>query len=705
MRNSWFLILILFTDLLMISCQKQTWNVPKVYLSSKIEHPFVSCTSSELERLRDAYRGDGATHAVIAEMIAQCDPFLDEPVEFPERGGQHNQWYQCEACQIALQTLDDTHHQCPECRRIYSGEPYDDVIFSRKHTKNLWQMNDAAWAYAITGKIEYAEYCVEVLSGYADRYSSYPYHSAHRDSGNWSRISGGHLFEQTLNEAYAMSHYIAPAYDLIYNSGILSPKKHAHIKNNLLLPMLENIDRNKAGKSNWQTWHNAAMIWAGALLGDANWINKAIADSANGFAYQMQVSVSDEGLWYENSWGYHFYTLNALVHIAECARRLGADLWAHPVMRKMALLPLEYAMPDGSLPRFGDDVNSSIAGNAISMEAIYHAFKSEAIRAQLPAEPTFESILLGRETFKLLEPASGIIPQSSLFRNAGHAILRSRGNAALTAVMTFGPYGGFHGHLDKLSFVFFGFGEELGVDPGRAKSQAYRLPIHKNWYKASLSHNTVLVNQQSQQPASGRLDTFFAGETCSAVSASCSDAYAGVEHCRLLLLAPTYLLIYDTLESNTEQEYDWVYRNRGHKLICNHPLQRASVGTAFPGAIYIQNIQQGTIDDDFQIQFIDEKVTTYLTMAGSPGTMVRIGDGPGESITDRIPMCMIHRRGKRARFVAVLEPVPAGSVHQIRKIRFNDDYAKPTIEILTEKRLSKVVIEPEGKPLFLEEEI
>ena len=59
--------------------------------------------------------------------------------------------------------------------------------------------------------------------------------------------------------------------------------------------------------------------------------------------------------------------------------------------------------------------------------------------------------------------------QSQVFAGAGHAILRTQGPAGLTAAFTFGPYGGFHGHFDKLSFVFFGHGQELGVDPGRAE--------------------------------------------------------------------------------------------------------------------------------------------------------------------------------------------------------------------------------------------
>ena len=36
---------------------------------------------------------------------------LQEPVAFPPEGGQHNQWYQCDKCEIGLETVDATHHR------------------------------------------------------------------------------------------------------------------------------------------------------------------------------------------------------------------------------------------------------------------------------------------------------------------------------------------------------------------------------------------------------------------------------------------------------------------------------------------------------------------------------------------------------------------------------------------------------------------
>ncbi|NLX98961.1 MAG: hypothetical protein GXY83_22680, partial [Rhodopirellula sp.] len=76
-------------------------------------------------------------------------------------------------------------------------------------------------------------------------------------SRNSKSTSGGHLFEQTLNEASTLADSIAPAYDLIHDAKVLSADDHRAIRQSLILPMLENIAKYQAGKSNWQTWHNA----------------------------------------------------------------------------------------------------------------------------------------------------------------------------------------------------------------------------------------------------------------------------------------------------------------------------------------------------------------------------------------------------------------------------------------------------------------
>jgi hypothetical protein len=690
------IIVLAFIASLLAPCGISAGFDPKVVLSEG-KHPCLMCTTEELGRLRQAYHGQGADRQVVTAYVKEAERFIDEPIVFPPRGGQHNQWYQCDECQIALRTVDATHHRCPKCGKIYSGPPYDDVIFSHQHDRNLQRMLTAAWAYAISEQERFAEYAARVLLGYAERYNNYPYHSASLEtSSSWGLKAGGHLFEQTLNEASSLATRIGPAYDLIYDSGVLSEAQHNKIRQGLLLPMLDNIDRNKAGKSNWQTWHNAAMLWGGALVHEPAWVEKAINAEGNGFYYQMDVSVSKEGMWYENSWGYHFYTLGALVNMTETARHLGIDLWSDARLKRMFTLPVYYAVANGMLPRFGDDVNSSVKRIGRLLEPAYHAYQDPQMLPLLSDRRDFEAIRLGRSVQSETEPPK---LKSMVFEDAGHAIMRAHGQAGLTAAMTFGPYGGFHGHLDKLSFVFFGFGKELGVDPGRARSQAYRLPIHTNWYKATISHNAVLVDGQSQKPAAGKLRLFECESDYTVAVASCAEAYPGVEHTRWLLITDTYLLIFDALGSDTGHRFDWTYHNIGDKVVCDGVRNDVNLADKYAGGQYIQDCRQGTTADMVHVRFENPDVTTYLTMAAREDTTVTIGSGVGASITDRVPMTMISRDGRNAHFAAVLEPVITGNKPHVTGIKFTETDESPAITVERGRQTDRVRILPGGRVL------
>ena len=266
------------------------------------------------------------------------------------------------------------------------------------------------------------------------------------------------------------------------------------------------------------------------------------------------------------------------------------DLYVQPALKKMLLIPVQYAMPDGSLPRFGDDTRSTVGSAVRHLEFAWNAYHDPAMLPYLGTRTTWDSVLLGRNIGRLPAPLRWKAPS---FCAAGHAILRSKGEAGLACALTFGPYGGFHGHFDKLSFVFFGYGRELAVDPGRARSQAYRLPIHSGWYKATLGHNTVLVDRKSQAPATGQLECFAANDRYGAVVAQCTEAYPGIRHRRALCQTPTYLLVFDDLAGSGEHSFDWVYHNQGKTAECEAAQQAVELDKAFVGSEYLNNVRSG----------------------------------------------------------------------------------------------------------------
>jgi len=439
----------------------------------------------------------------------------------------------------------------------------------------------------------------------------------------------------------------------------LTAAQRKHIDDGLIRPMVENIAKCRRGKSNWQSFHNAAMYWGGALLGEPEWMRRAVFDKKNGFLFQLAHCVSSDGMWYENSWGYHLYTLRALVSLAEVARRTGVDLWGHPALRKMCTLPAQYTMADGHLPRFGDDVNSSPSRAAGLLEAAWAATRAPEIERLLPNKDSWESIVHGRKLGVRSRPP---VLSSKVFEGAGHAILRTNGPGRLTAALTFGPFGGFHGHFDKLSFVWYGFGSELGVDPGRARSQAYRLPIHKRWYRGTIAHNAVVVDGKPQQGANGELLAFVDGKGFAAVAARCTTAYPGVSHARCLVLTDAYLVVLDVLDAGAKpRRFDWVYHHRATDVVCAEADGEPANDIGMVGGEFIELSGSGSCDGAIRARFPAPSSTTWLTVAAGKGSQVHRGTGVGASVVDRVPLLIVRRSGKAARFAALLEPQSTAS--------------------------------------------
>ncbi len=678
-------------------------NSHKWQKDEKNKYPVIAATPAEIKRLKAAWSGKAAGKEVLENRFARADRAMKEPLFFPPEGGQHNQWYQCADCQIGLKTVDDHHHKCPQCQKVYSGFPYDNVIYSRIHSNNINVAEDAAWAWAVTGERRYAEFAARILMGYAERYLKYPMvHASVSDKNvdvsaekNGRYQSAGHIKEQTLDESNMMVPVVT-AYDLIRNSGVLTSDVMKNIEENFIRAMADCINVYKSGKSNWQTWHNTALMYAGLVLGDRQMVEQALLDKDNGFITQMNISVMPEGMWYENSWGYHYYTLSALTHMAEAGRRSGIDIYGHEMLHKMYLIAFDYLMSDGSLPRFGDSVNDTPDNPSVN-EMAYMAYRDDRLLSTLSPEPSWYMVMSGRkadQTAPRPKAASRLIP------GAGHAILATEGPGQLTAALTFGPYGGFHGHFDKLSFVFFGYGSELGVDPGRAASQAYRLPIHNAWYKATTGHNAILADGESQKEAEGKLLSFSSSPLYAAVAAEAGPTFEKVTHYRFLLLAPEYLLVVDELNSIDEKEhtFDWLYHNKGTKASCNLIPGTSRPGDVPVGYAYLKDIDAFKVGKEkyTEIRFHDEKLNTRLLMATNNSDKVFTATGPFASVVDRAPMVIVRRKGYKTFFIAAIEPLPAEKDPDIKSIEFTQG---DTLEIIIGRVSGKDRIRFDGKSL------
>ncbi len=584
-------------------------------------------------------------------LLRDADRRLASKLEIPGRGGQWPHWYSCKRDGVKLETVSPTEHKCPHCGAVYSGEPFDSVPLYGVHSSNAQTAQALGLAFRFTGKPEYAARAREILTEYADRYRGYRLH----DKDGNEKIGGGRVMAQTLDEAVWLIP-MAWSYALVRETMTADAK--AHVEADLFRPAADVIRQHKMAIHNIQCWKNSAVGLAGFVTGDQALVKEAIDDPDRGFRAQISRGVKD-GIWWEGSLGYHHYTMQSLWPLAEAARLAGTDLYDDGY-RALFDGPLAVALPNGDAPGFNDNAGSNVSRMASLYELAYARWR----------RPEYGRLVTGSardSLFALLwgaadAPSGDPIPrQSQVLREMGFAMLRS---PALTAAVRFGMHGGGHGHPDKLNVVTYGGGRLLGLDPG---SINYGVPLHQEWYRSTIAHNTVAVDGASQSTADGRLVSWSTEAGVTKLVASAPAAYKGVTLQRSLGMSAAGRLS-DRFEctSTTDEEhtYDWAFHAPGRLTMSVEMSARAEALGDKNGYQHLKKLASGKTDGAFTARWLPASGTgpaLMLRVEAAPGTEVFTAVGPGRDPVDEVPVLIVRRRGKAAVFAVTHEMEPSAA--------------------------------------------
>ncbi|MFB3881110.1 MAG: alginate lyase family protein [Armatimonadota bacterium] len=608
------------------------------------EPPCLLLTRMEVSRIQETVQRYSWARAVYDSILSRAADSKKRPLEVPDRFGTSANFYACPEHGVTLQTRSLTEHVCPVDGEVFTGPPYDGVAITKQHNALGEAVVDLGLAAILADDREAGAKARQVLLDYAQRYEHYPIH----DLSGGQAISGGRLFAETLEEA-AWLVDVAPAYDLLQGAGAVSADDCRQIEEHLLRPAAEIVRRHDNGTGNWQAWHNAALLACGVCLRDPDLVCQAV-NGKSGFQFQMANSVRDDGFWWEGSWGYHYYSLGALVALVEMARRVGIDLYGNRRYRSLFEAPLRFAMPDGKLPPFHDSGVCDAFGRPSLYESAYAQWHDPQFAAVLSrsARNSRRALLDGAATVPVRETAPRLA--SSVFQDTGIALLRSgHGAHAQYLALDYGPHGYWHGHYDKLSFIYFAQGRILSLDPG---SVPYGLPIHKGWYRQSIAHNTLAVDGASQAEATGKLLAFGALLGLQVAIADAGPVYPGVVLQRAIIMADDYVVCVDRVVSDEKHTYDWVLHNYG---MLTSPAVTESVPEGLgsrAGYEYLSNLRRGEFGETWHALWTLPDAELAFVMLGAPGTVVYTGDGPGNPPAERVPFVLARRTDTRTIFVS-----------------------------------------------------
>ena len=628
--------------------------------------------------------------AAIGLLRSEVADFFARPVGVQALPGGYYHDYFCpqHAVQLIFEPDSPTLHRCPVDGATFSGEPFDSAW--------RWSVNnrlaESALRLAVLWKLEGEERnrqsVQEILLGYADAYDGY------KAYGGWRPENHGVAQFSTLDEA-VWSIPLAWSFDLIRST--LSDAQQTEIVDRLLLPAAEFLmARHFGGIHNFACWHNAAIGTIGAVTGREALLEFAISGQY-GFHTQAREGILADGLWFEGSFSYHFYTVAALLLLAKATVNLPKwDLREHPSLAAVLRAPVLCAYPDGSLPATNDcwyftGLNDDCCHGVPKAPAFYeigNAWFEEPLFGQVLARAyrhgpreSLDALLYGATELEA-DPEAGLALPSVQMPASGYTILRTqREEEAVRSEETeqyvflkYGVHGGGHGHPDKLGLTVYACGERQAPDLG---TPGYGIDLFQGWYRQTVSHNTVVLDGKSQPAGAGRSIAFRAdgpfqiadaavrwGEEAITgidaptygVDSEAPEVYDGAGMRRAVLACGDYFVDIFLVDAGRERRIDWIFRNRGVLAPLGDGIPIVPAELKGDGYEYIDDLSTRLAYDNIALNWEFGKTGTKLFMAEMNGTILYAGPAPGYPAEDTQDLMIRQRTASRTAFLSVFHP-------------------------------------------------
>ncbi|MEM7114627.1 MAG: heparinase II/III family protein [Chloroflexota bacterium] len=640
-------------------------------LPTEREHPYLMLNQDEIEQIKDKIENHHWAKLAYITLQVRVDRWLElnRKLEVPDVGGG-----------------------------FYHAEDTAAYDITEDHYGFADKARDMALLYHLSGDATYMEKSKAILLSYADKYLSYEIHDKAGRVGD-EASAGGRATAQAINEA----RWIVPlawAYDLIFND--MTEAERTAVADNLLRPAAELIMLNNEGRHNHQTWYNTGVGVVGFVLNEKEYIWYALLKDDSSMAYQLDKSVTGDGMWYEGSMHYQFYVLRAFWPLMEATHHAGFNVYENPKYKALFDFMVTYADPDLQMPNLGDGrvVNLADRDRVTYYELAYARFGDPRY---LPILETsyrndLNALLYGAAEFGEPETPAW---ETQIYEKSDLVVLRAgEGEEQLQATVNYMGYQGGHSHADQLSMVLYGLGQPLAPDPGSIR---YRIPAQEGWFKQTLSHNALVVDGLSQERAvPGQLTQFVAGEQLQMATVTHDTLYPGVDLARTLLLNEDYVIDIYRAESEEPHVYDWVYHNLGKFSSEDLPFLPVAEPLIHPnpeppeqpsvrplgfmgGYDYLRDVQTAVSPDNWEADWINGGVQNMrLHLLGAPETTYYTANGliattVGDEIAEnRVPLLISRREITGTQFVSILQPYRyEEELAEITAVSLTDELGQP----------------------------
>ncbi|MCT8986654.1 heparinase II/III domain-containing protein [Shewanella phaeophyticola] len=578
-----------------------------------------------------------------------------------------------------------------------------------RHKQNYIHMDLAGRLFLITQEDKYRNYIVDMLTAYATVYPTL--------ESNVSRDSNppGKLFHQTLNENMWML-YASCAYSCIYHT--LDESQKRHIEDNLLKQMIEMFVVTYAHDfdiiHNHGLWAVAAVGICGYAINDQASVDKALYGLkldkvSGGFLAQLDQLFSPDGYYMEEPY-YHRFSLRPIYLFAEAIERrqpeIGIYQFNNSVIKTTSYAVMSTAFPDGTLPALNDSsktISINDEGVIMATSVCYHRYEqNDTLLSMANHQQDVWVHISGLTLSNAVKNTHNIKPFSwgSLFvtdepegEKGGVGILRHRDakNDDTMALIWFGQHGSDHqyhsaldhGHYDGLHLSVFnrgqevlhdyGFGRWVNVEP---KFGGRYIPENKSYCKQTVAHNTVTVDQKTQNNFDTALAEskfgqkhFFKADDSSlqGMSGRISGYYDGTDMQRSIIIAelaefekPLVIDVY-RITADQPHQYDLPVHYSGQIIRTDFDYQTESrlkpLG-ADNGYQHLWNVGSGNVSGSSLLSWLHGNSYYSLVSSAAPDSKVifaRTGANDPDFNLRSEPAFILRQSGQNHVFASVLE--------------------------------------------------
>lgn len=583
-----------------------------------------------------------------------------------------------------------------------------------RHKQNYIHMDLAGRLFLITEETKYRDYIVDMLTAYATVYPTL--------ESNVSRDSNppGKLFHQTLNENMWML-YASCAYSCIYHT--ISEEQKRLIEDDLLKQMIEMFVVTYAHDfdivHNHGLWAVAAVGICGYAINDQESVDKALYGLkldkvSGGFLAQLDQLFSPDGYYMEGPY-YHRFSLRPIYLFAEAIERRQPDLGIYEfndsVIKTTSYAVFKTAFPDGTLPALNDSsktISINDEGVIMATSVCYHRYEQTKTLLGMAnhqqdvwvhaSGKTLSDAVDAADDIKAFNWGSLFVTDGPEGEKGGVSILRHRDEqddpktADTMALIWFGQHGSDHqyhsaldhGHYDGLHLSVFnrghevlhdyGFGRWVNVEP---KFGGRYIPENKSYCKQTVAHNTVTVDQKTQnnfdtalaESKFGQKHFFVADDkSLQGMSGTISEYYTGVDMQRSVILAelpefekPLVIDVY-RIEADAEHQYDLPVHHSGQIIRTDFDYNIES--TLKPlgednGYQHLWNVASGKVNEEGSLVswLHDSSYYSLVTSAnaGSEVIFARNGANDPDFNLKSEPALILRQSGQNHVFASVLE--------------------------------------------------